>query len=224
MSNPANFGDPTLPERFWSKVERSPDGCWLWTGSINQHGYGRDGKRLAHRVVWEALRGPVANGLELDHLCKARRCVNPEHIEAVTHAENLHRSDTAWAVARRNGTCVSGRHSKPRPGPCLPCLYERRAERKDEIREIRRKWREKNRDKIAAQRAAKREETNARQRARYHADIEVSRERNRIKARLDRARRKDEINAQRRARDDRRRNEINARRRARYARRKAVAG
>lgn len=74
-------------------------GCWLWTGQLNNTGYGlfwyQTGKRGAHVVLWELLRGLVPDGLELDHLCRVRRCVNPDHLEPVTHSENLLRGFAA---------------------------------------------------------------------------------------------------------------------------------
>lgn len=72
-----------------------PNGCLLWTGSLDRAGYGRvliDGRyRPAHRVIYELSRGPIPEGLVLDHLCRTPRCVNPEHLEPVTIAENLKR-------------------------------------------------------------------------------------------------------------------------------------
>lgn len=69
--------------------------CWVWTGNFQTHGYGTitvDGKgRVAHRFRWEKVNGPVPDGLELDHLCRNRACVNLDHLEPVTHAENVRR-------------------------------------------------------------------------------------------------------------------------------------
>jgi HNH endonuclease len=67
------------------------NGCWLWTGPLDDNGYGRHGAPLAHRVIYELKIGPVPDGTELDHLCRNPRCVNPEHLEPVTHAENVRR-------------------------------------------------------------------------------------------------------------------------------------
>lgn len=98
----------TPEERFWRKVDRSdPDGCWLWTGSVNKRGYGmfhRDAGslKLAHRFAFELLVGPIPPEMQIDHVhdrgCTNRNCVNPAHLEPVTQAENTRR---AWEVRRR---------------------------------------------------------------------------------------------------------------------------
>lgn len=97
------YGDPgkgrtpylrTLTQRFWSKVSKS-EACWLWVGTVGSNGYGylrHQGKdRLGHRLAYELLVGPIPEGLELDHLCRNRRCVRPDHLEAVTHQVNVRR-------------------------------------------------------------------------------------------------------------------------------------
>jgi hypothetical protein len=81
---------------FWKRTMPEPNsGCWLWTGSCRTDGYGRicvDTKWIfAHRFAYELLVGPIPGHLELDHLCRVRCCVNPDHLEAVTHQTNVDR-------------------------------------------------------------------------------------------------------------------------------------
>ncbi len=85
-------------DSFWSRVDKT-SGCWLWTGSVLNSGYGQiatrlrptsSGTRLAHRVAYELLVGPIGD-LQLDHLCRNRLCVNPAHLEPVDAAENTRR-------------------------------------------------------------------------------------------------------------------------------------
>lgn len=83
-----------VEERFWSKVDKT-DTCWLWTAAKNNHYYGVftiNGKNyLSHRVSYEMLVGQIPEGLHLDHLCRVTNCVNPAHLEPVTHKENIQR-------------------------------------------------------------------------------------------------------------------------------------
>ena len=70
-------------------------GCWLWEGATDEKGYGlvyTDRSRRAHRVVYERIRGPIPEGLQLDHLCAVKPCVNPAHLEPVTNSENQRRN------------------------------------------------------------------------------------------------------------------------------------
>ena len=83
----------TAEARFWSFVDKT-DTCWFWT-KRTQRGYGRfktkAGDKLAHRVAWELVNGPILPGVSLDHLCRNKHCVRPEHLEITTFAENTKR-------------------------------------------------------------------------------------------------------------------------------------
>ena len=100
-----------ISERFWGKVRRT-DSCWLWEASCNKYGYGQfflNGKpRKAHRVAYEMTRGPIPAGLEIDHLCFVRNCVRPDHMEAVTHQDNLLRSPTFQSRNAAKTHCLRG--------------------------------------------------------------------------------------------------------------------
>jgi hypothetical protein len=75
--------------------------CWTWTGPRSRYGYGRHGAKHAHRLVYEAARGPIPVGLVCDHLCRNRGCVNPEHIEPVTSGENVRRGISGQLARER---------------------------------------------------------------------------------------------------------------------------
>lgn len=126
----------SLLSRTLAKIAFS-DGCWLWTGRPNAGGYGRvrQGARgtpilYAHRVLYEALVGPVPAGLELDHLCRMPACVRPDHLEPVTHRENIVRGESPVAKQARKTHCKNGHElSAPtrRGRICRTCLnaYQR---------------------------------------------------------------------------------------------------
>ncbi len=93
-----------LPQRFWDKIAVDANGCWVWQGSRKggELAYGAFNIRgapprsaYAHRVAYEALVGLIPKGLRIDHLCMNPPCVNPAHMEPVTHSENLRRGSMA---------------------------------------------------------------------------------------------------------------------------------
>lgn len=97
----------------WTIEDRGYEtSCWIWDRRPRAKGYGGvrvDGKtRSAHRAVYERLKGPIPDGLELDHLCCVRECVNPDHLEPVTTQENIRRSNAPAALNARKTHCVHG--------------------------------------------------------------------------------------------------------------------
>ena len=91
--------------KYDKKISKQPDGCWIWTGAKFKHGYGRirttsvkfgENIKLAHRVIYEIYKGPIPEGLVLDHLCRNPSCVNPEHLDPCTQRENIRRAAIYW--------------------------------------------------------------------------------------------------------------------------------
>lgn len=83
---------PPLAARFRAKYAVAPSGCWEWTGAVNEDGYGlfrAPKEQRAHRYSYKHHVGPIPSGTEIDHACHNRRCVNPAHLRAVSHAENV---------------------------------------------------------------------------------------------------------------------------------------
>ena len=111
---PRQYTRTPLFDRLISRVEFT-DSCWLFTGPIDRNRYGRireggsQGRQLfAHRVAYELLIGPIPKGLQLDHLCRIRHCVNPSHLEPVSCRLNLLRGDTFNARNAKKTHCPKG--------------------------------------------------------------------------------------------------------------------
>lgn len=85
-----------LVDRFWSRTKKQGS-CLIWTGHIDKDGYGKFSIRekvwYAHRFAYTLTKGNIPNGLNLDHLCRNRACINPNHLEAVTHLINVKRGN-----------------------------------------------------------------------------------------------------------------------------------
>lgn len=101
-----------LEKRFWAKVEKT-EGCWIWKACIIASGYGQFSVRridriYSHRVSYELFKGKIPDGLTIDHLCRNRACVNPEHLEVVTGKENILRGQSPPAENARKTHCPKG--------------------------------------------------------------------------------------------------------------------
>lgn len=134
---------PPLPDRGPDWVVDPETGCWLWVKAKSDTGYGT--KRIqrkshnAHRWMYERLVGPVPAGKELDHLCRVRACVNPEHLESVTHRENLRRGGGPSADNGRRTHCIHGHEfteentyrppKRPHTRQCRACMRQRELRR-----------------------------------------------------------------------------------------------
>lgn len=140
-----------MEERFWSKVSKEAEDrdpglgpCWIWAGSINKkdgYGYFMTGDRVslsgnrmptqAHIVACRLVGKPLPDGMEWDHFCRQRACVNPSHLEAVPHHENIKRGVSLVADYMAEEACKRGhpkttenRYQRPdgKGSQCLPCV------------------------------------------------------------------------------------------------------
>lgn len=130
-------GDTRIDERFWKKIAVTDNGCWEFTGS-KSNGYGkvqRGGVKMpTHQFTWTRLVGPIPDGLEVDHLCRNRPCCNPEHLEPVTHRENVLRGESPCAKNAKKTHCSKGHEYTPEnimkkylpARQCLECYRESR--------------------------------------------------------------------------------------------------
>lgn len=116
----------TTSDRFWAKVDtrgfvsdHRPDlgACWIWTAAHYWDGYGAFAANgvqgRAHRFAYELLVGPIPDGLQIDHLCRVRLCVNPSHMEPVTLGENVMRGVGFAPVNAAKTHCIHGHAFTP---------------------------------------------------------------------------------------------------------------
>jgi hypothetical protein len=132
--------------RLMAKTEVTKDGCWEWTGARERYGFFqlRNKTALAHRVSWSLWFGEIPEGCTLDHLCRNKLCVNPAHLEPVSHKTNIHRSEGLAAKNRLKSHCPLGHPYSKRNTyihngkrhcvicknrKCLDYYYKKKAER-----------------------------------------------------------------------------------------------
>lgn len=102
---------PLHDPRFASRIVVAPTACWIWCVNVTDQGYGyyhdkvTRKNRSAHRLIYESLRGPIPESMTLDHLCRVRRCVNPDHLEVVSNRENILRGVSVVAEDARKTHC-----------------------------------------------------------------------------------------------------------------------
>ena len=135
MADPIPVPDPTERDlaRFWKKVQKEENGCWVWIGAKFTQGYGAfhlQGKlRRAHRVSYVWANGEIGIGYAgLDHICNNRACVNPDHLRPALTIENVLRGDSPVAQNARREVCQNGHpldYTDPRGWrACRTCRHE----------------------------------------------------------------------------------------------------
>ncbi len=113
-----NVSDFKRRRALMAKIRVDELGCWVWTGTKTAEGYGQmrvGGRRrdYTHRVSYQLHKGPIPEGLAIDHLCKNRACANPEHLEAVHPRINAMRGDAPGIVAYRTNRCKRNHEFTP---------------------------------------------------------------------------------------------------------------
>ncbi|RYG90144.1 MAG: HNH endonuclease, partial [Alphaproteobacteria bacterium] len=143
----------SIPIRIWEKLVHADSDSWVWHGTRTPQGYGvttfgRERRTTVHRLMFQTFKGEIGGGLVIDHLRRNRACCNPEHLEAVTNAENLRRGEgggvvRAIAAARAAQThCLRGhplsggnlRASKKGNRMCRRCANDLNNERRKKVR------------------------------------------------------------------------------------------
>ena len=160
----------TVKERLLlQSIPVTESGCWIWMGNDKTAGYGRfylnKKKELVHRVSYEVFKGHIPDGLTIDHLCRVRCCINPDHLQAVTFKENILRGTAPAAINARKKTCQNGHLLDEANTYCIPsggrscraCDRLRYYSNKEVVLERRADYYRRNAEKVKARTRAYRE-------------------------------------------------------------------
>lgn len=134
-----SYGGSKVAQTIARKIRPDESGCWLWTGAVTSSGYGSVGvngrSESAHRHLYALLVAPIPAGLEIDHLCRVRLCVNPDHLEPVTRAENLRRAREHHVPKRacKYGHSLTGTAARAANGMCRECDRQRKRTRPESL-------------------------------------------------------------------------------------------
>lgn len=157
-----------LPERIRAKIEQvTESGCWLWTACLDQYGYGDSKLGKAHRLVYELLVGQIPAGMVMDHKCRVRCCVRPDHLRVVSKKVNA--VENSLGPTAINAGKVRCKRGHPLVAGNLIPHDDGRRECATCKPELDRKWAEANRDKV-----------NANQRRHYYRHLAERRETSRL--------------------------------------------
>lgn len=147
-----------LPARFQSRIFPEPNtGCWLWEGAMRSFGYGEiavkriktiQNTRLAHRAIFMMLCGPIPDGMVLDHVCRVRSCVNPDHLRIVDRTTNCMENSEAPFAQHAKKTCCPrcagpfttyqkkrvyrGKERRAQARVCVACRNARQARKREQ--------------------------------------------------------------------------------------------
>ena len=132
---------PPLPADLARRYDPNATACWVWNGGTQSRGYasmtnGRGGTQLAHRAVWEAVYGPIPEGMTIDHICRNKLCGRPDHLRLLTAGDNRRAALAAirFCPAGHEYTDANTRRHRNGSRSCRECDRQRSRARRQEAR------------------------------------------------------------------------------------------